>query len=266
MVKIVVCDIDNTLIPRHGELTDETKNAIKKLQDLGILFGVASGRPYSQTKEIFKTWDGAKVDFAICANGCELIDFNKNTFNTYHLMKPEWFKEIVEFMKPFHGNATMVVDGVQIAQKVDDVIREACKYSGIEPVETKGDDEFYVENSKIMFRIDASQMADLEKYLEEHPSKYYKGFKTQPDLMEFANINVSKASALEEFCKDNNISMSDVWAFGDTSNDNEMLEAAGKGICLLNGSDDTKAIADDVTDKTCMDNGFADYLDKHLFN
>lgn len=265
MVRIVVCDIDNTLIPRHGELTAETISAINKLRENSILFGVASGRPYSQTKEIFKTWD-INLDFVICANGCEIMDFKENKFSTYHLMKPEWFKEIIELMKPFNGNVTMVIDGIQYAQKVDETIKEACKYSGIEPIEVKSDEQFYVENSKIMIRIDRNRMEECEEYLSKHPSKFYKGFKTQPDLIEFTDINVSKASALIEYCKSKDIDIKEVWAFGDTSNDNEMLEVAGRGICLLNGTDDTKAIADDITEKTCADNGFADYLNKNLFN
>lgn len=29
-------------------------------------------------------------------------------------------------------------------------------------------------------------------------------------------------------------------AFGDTSNDNDMLKVAGCGVCMINGTDDTK--------------------------
>ena len=52
--------------------------------------------------------------------------------------------------------------------------------------------------------------------------------------------------------------------FGDTSNDNEMISVAGLGVCLLNGSDDTKALANDITDLTCEEEGFADYVEKHI--
>ncbi len=59
------------------------------------------------------------------------------------------------------------------------------------------------------------------------------------------------------------INTNDVIAFGDTSNDNEMLKAAGWGVCMKNGSNDTKAIADDITDFTCDEDGLGRYLEKN---
>ena len=47
------------------------------------------------------------------------------------------------------------------------------------------------------------------------------------------------------------IDLADVWVFGDTSNDNEMIRMAGLGICMENGSEDTKQIADMITEKPC---------------
>ena len=44
-----------------------------------------------------------------------------------------------------------------------------------------------------------------------------------------------------------------------------MLIAAGKGICMLNGSDDTKKIADEISYKPCSEDGFADYINKKIF-
>ena len=53
-------------------------------------------------------------------------------------------------------------------------------------------------------------------------------------------------------------------AFGDTTNDNSMLEQAGWGVCLLNGSNDTKAIADEITKHTCSEDGFANYVEEYI--
>ena len=57
----------------------------------------------------------------------------------------------------------------------------------------------------------------------------------------------------------------EIMAFGDTTNDNAMIETAAWGVCLKNGSDDTKAIADDITRFDCKQDGFADYIEEHLF-
>lgn len=264
MPKAIVADIDNTLVSKHEEMSGVTKDVISKLAKNHIYFGIASGRPYCQVDPLVKDW-GIPVDFVISANGCELVELRTNSTKTFFMMKPEWFKEIIEFMKPFKANAMMVIDGIQNVQFVDEDVISSSKYMNKMPRVIKDISEYYIENSKIMFRVEPSQMDECEKYVNSHPSEFYKGFKTQPYLMEFANKNVSKAYALKEYCDSYSIDLKDVWAFGDTTNDNDMLIASGKGICMLNGSDDTKEIADEITDKTCKDDGFADYINKHLF-
>lgn len=264
MPKVIVADIDNTLVSKHEEMSEKTKDAIKKLNEYHILFGIASGRPYCQVNPLINDW-GVDVDFVIGANGCELVDLKNNITKTFFLMKPEWFKEIIDFMQPFKANAMMVIDGIQNVQFVDEDVISSSKYMNKHSRVIKDISEYYIENSKIMFRVDPKQMDKCEKYVNAHPSKHYKGFKTQPYLMEFANKDVSKAYALKQYCDSYGISLDDVWAFGDTTNDNDMLMASGRGICMLNGSIDTKEIADEITEKTCKEDGFADYINKNIF-
>ncbi|MPM62035.1 Phosphatase YwpJ [bioreactor metagenome] len=82
-------------------------------------------------------------------------------------------------------------------------------------------------------------------------------------MLEFSDRRVSKAVALEQFCLINQLPLSKVVAFGDMSNDNEMLECSGWGVCMINGSDDTKAIAQDITEFSNDEDGFAHYMEKH---
>ena len=53
------------------------------------------------------------------------------------------------------------------------------------------------------------------------------GFKTCPDLLEFSDPRANKADALTKFYEAHKIDLSEVIAFGNTSNDNEMIQAAG---------------------------------------
>ena len=46
MIRLVVSDIDGTLVPAGGKLSDRTKSAIKRLTDKGIVFALASGRTF----------------------------------------------------------------------------------------------------------------------------------------------------------------------------------------------------------------------------
>ncbi|KAJ3007395.1 UNVERIFIED_CONTAM: hypothetical protein HDU68_003541 [Siphonaria sp. JEL0065] len=67
-----------------------------------------------------------------------------------------------------------------------------------------------------------------------------------PHFLEIAAMGMHKAVGLEKYCKANGIHVDDVVAFGDFLNDIEMLEFAGLGLCMGNGHEDVKKVADRV--------------------
>ena len=85
-------------------------------------------------------------------------------------------------------------------------------------------------------------------------------FKTQPIMLEFTDKRTDKANALKEYAKMNTLRMDEIMAFGDMTNDNNMLIVSGIGVCLKNGSDDTKDSADLITEHTNNEDGFARFL------
>ena len=107
-------------------------------------------------------------------------------------------------------------------------------------------------------------MPKIEEYYHLHKPKNVIGFKTNPMAFEFTVSRASKGVALENFCKIHNIDIKDSMAFGDTSNDNQMLKTAGIGVCLLNGTNDTKDCADFITDFDVDHDGFAQFIHKYL--
>ena len=81
--------------------------------------------------------------------------------------------------------------------------------------------------------------------------------------MEFSNKDCNKGYALRKYTEIYNIDLNDCMAFGDTTNDNEMLKICN-GVCMKNGSEDTKRCAKIITDIECDDDGFSDFIEKHI--
>ena len=61
MVKLIVCDIDNTLVPKHKKPSERSLKCIHEFEKRGILFGLASGRHYDGLKDLANQW-GIHVD------------------------------------------------------------------------------------------------------------------------------------------------------------------------------------------------------------
>ena len=55
--KLVICDIDATLVNEKKELTPRTKKDLIQLHEKGIYFGIASGRPADELKRNKEYWD-----------------------------------------------------------------------------------------------------------------------------------------------------------------------------------------------------------------
>lgn len=265
-IRAVVCDLDGTLLPRSRELPDSARDMICRLYAHGVYFGIASGRPLDELVRLVGIWGLEKeIPLFISMNGAELWDGVDKKEYGYFKLKPEWIRQVIEELEPFHLNPYVYFHGKFLCKEADENIYMSGRRAQKEVVIAKDISELYAEeNAKIMFRVKKEQMAELEQYLAEHPSPYYKGFKTQATLLEIAHRQVSKAYALERFCEKHGFGLENVLAFGDTSNDNDMLEASGWGVCLRNGSDDTKAVADEVTEKECEEEGFTYYMEKHM--
>lgn len=268
-IRLVICDLDGTLITEDRRLTAKTKETINRLHEQGVYFGLASGRSVDQQLiHLAKEWGfDYNFDVLIGMNGSELWDGIQNKRHDYYKLKREWIKEIIELMEPFDLNPFLYYHGKMLCKRIDDPTMTSSKKNQTGIIVAGDISDFYAEeNAKIMFRTTEEQMPEIEEYVKKHPSPYYKGFKTQTTMLEFTDRRVSKDVALKHFCEMNQIPLSKVVAFGDISNDNEMLEVSGWGVCMINGSDETKAIANDITERSNDEDGFAYYMEEHYFN
>ena len=94
----------------------------------------------------------------------------------------------------------------------------------------------------------------------------YKGFKTEFTMFEFSPVEADKGKLLKYFCQKHNIPIEQCMAVGDMSNDVSLIAAAGIGVCMENGSDDAKAVADIITEKSIEDDGWSYFIDHNVLN
>ena len=232
--KLVICDIDWTLLSRQKrDLDAYTLGVFEKMHRDGVMFGVASGRPIKEVQRVYDSWGlSFPCDVILEMNGGELWDEKNRKFSEYFKLKKEWVREIVENTMQFSPevNPYMYYHDSIKAMKESEVIEGTAIRNNYPLVIAKDVDDFAAEdNGKIMIRL-FERMDEFAKYLDEHPSANYHHFLTQETLMEFADSRISKGHALEQYCKAANVSLDTVMAFGDTTNDNDMIAAAGWGV------------------------------------
>lgn len=83
---------------------------------------------------------------------------------------------------------------------------------------------------------------------------------------EIVNRKFDKGKAIQRVCSYLNIPICNSVAIGDSMNDKEMLKAAGLSICMENGSEKLKKLADDVCPSVLEDGIQKAFLRHHLIH
>ena len=93
--KVIVADIDNTLVPKHQDISEYTAKTIIRCQKQGIYFGIVSGRPTNELASLIKKWGtfGIKNDLIIASNGAVLVDNIQNKRHEQYFMTPKQIKK-----------------------------------------------------------------------------------------------------------------------------------------------------------------------------
>lgn len=266
-VRLVVCDIDNTLVMKRKPLTKRARDVIVALQSKGVYFGLASGRPVHMLQSLENQWD-IKSDLLIGMNGAEYYDAKNSIHEIIHLMKREWIKEAFEIMSEFTIYPQINFDNVMYVRKDNPYILGSQAYikSQNEAHIVEDDSEFWhAETAKVGFRVLEEEMPLIEAAVASKKSTdEYIGFKTEMTMYEFSNALAQKGTLLKRFYESHNIPKEAVYSFGDMTNDISLFNESGVSVCMINGSEDAKKHADIITDLSCNEDGWADYMEKHV--
>ena len=269
--KAVMADIDGTLCLKGGQLHPLTKQALLSLHEQGVLLGLATGRAVNERVFTMRDfWElPFQFDIIMGMNGGQLWTKDDPQVKNYHLLSCESMREILEKMRPLDLNALIYEDEHMVAMRLDIFQEESMKRNKTEVIFTDGDEERLCvrPNNNILFRYDPEREDEVLAYAKTLACDRYRGMRTAPGCLEFMDPQVDKGEGLRQYAELSGIPAEKIMAFGDNDNDAEMLEAAGWGVCLKNGSDYSKKLADDITEYLCEDGGIGHYLyDKGYLN
>lgn len=237
-LKLIIADIDGTLVNENRMLTQNTKKVISRLKKHGVKFALASGRPLDEVEGLVERWECEEnlFDFYIGMNGGELWDCNTKKSESFFKMDPIHLKEILELMSKFDTNPCIYYHDNLLCKKRDERVLLSIRRTKKEVFEYKDISDMYQEpNAKILFRMDSALMKEAEDYARQHSSPYWNVFRTGPFCLEFSDSRINKAYPLQIISDRYGYNFDEMVAFGDTSNDNEMIQKVGCGVCMLNG-------------------------------
>jgi len=252
MIKMVVTDLDGTLLNDQGEISTVNKNAIATLKDKGIIFVIATGRPEQLVKPYVKqlSYD----DDLIMYNGSVIGHPYRSERKLSHFIDKTVLKSILEFGFKQH-KLMMIYTQEAIYSNPNHRVEHFEKINLTLPVDQRaifkpiGDDYNHLltkDVNKVLFvEKDESVYEEVYAHLSAFPHvdivKSQKGFiDVNP---EFAN----KGNALVKLAEFHQIDLSEIMVIGDQENDISMIKIAGLGVAVSNASDYVKSFAKMIT-------------------
>ncbi len=237
MIKAVFFDIDGTLTAFGTTIIPEdTRLALRLLKEKGIRIFVATGRYLPDLNIV--TRENLDFDGYVILNGQACVDQNLNIIYEYDLSKDidalvELFnqREVSLVMTEFEHKYTNTSNGR--AQK----FRDKLNFPPLEVSEYKGNPIYQV--SAYVNDEEASAL------ISNLPNcRFVRWNEIGVDIIP---ADGGKTKGIEKMCEHFGIDISETMAFGDSGNDQDMIEFAHIGVAMGNGSEAVKAAADYVT-------------------
>lgn len=271
-VKLIAMDLDGTLMaPDHITVTEKTKSALIKANEIGIKTVIATGRTLSVINNVLKQLPF--IDYVIYSNGAAVLDRCKDE-NIYTKPIPaDIVSKIVDILERYPVYYEVYSSGSSHAQesksgffKNKDLPQEFLEFY-MQSIQNHNSISDFAKNSEIekinLFYFDGEYYDEIKEQL------YALGGLdlTSPVSgdIEMTSAGVNKGEALNGMCKELGFTQEEVMAFGDADNDIEMLQFAGLGIAMANASAECKEAAKYETLSNGED-GIAHAIDKYIFN
>ena len=290
MYKMVVIDIDGTLLTSEGNITEETKEALLKAQESGMIVVLASGRISSSTITYAKSI--GLNSYAISGNGSVITEIEtgkdiytnclgtKATQNIANICKEnsiscnvytlqEILTEKIEYNILFYS--------IQNRELSEDKKTKINIYSDItkavsEKVDNNVSKITICDKDKSIFNSIIRKLRDIngiEVLDVSHSShKVIDVGSEKVDVnyyyTEVTKANVDKWYAVKYLSDKLGISTEEIICIGDNANDIMMVQNCGLGVILDNAAPIYKEKAKYVAPSN-NDNGIVDVLEKFVF-
>ena len=268
MYRLVVSDLDETLLNHDRRVSEEDKAAIARLRELGVKFVPASGRGYCSIDGTLRELGlyNAAGEYVISFNGGaitenhghRLVHFAPMPFETadelyrrglhYDVCIHVYTKDTVYVYNFFPDEQAYLAGRMEVTEVFEknlDFLRGQeivkCLYTNTDHAYLEG---ITRELSSLTGNLDVSYSSG--RYLEFNPK------------------GVTKGTGLRRLAELLHIDIRDTIAIGDNYNDMPMIEAAGAGAGVRNMVEELKAQCDYVTAASCDQSAVAEVIHRFI--
>ncbi len=262
-IRLLLADVDGTLVTQDKVLTDEAIAATKQLHEAGIAFAITSGRPPRGMDMLIKP----------LALQCAIAGFNGGVFVNpdlsvieSHTLDPAAARQALDQILHQSLDAWVYTADEWLIRNQDapHVAREAWTVKFGARVVPSFSDEILNQAVKIVgVSDDLERVADCEKVAQGVLGDQASVARSQPYYLDITHPRANKGAVVATLSKLMGFAPDEIATIGDMPNDVLMFQKSGFSIAMGNAGDEVKAKASAVTDSN-EDEGFAKAVRKFI--
>ena len=242
--KLLVLDVDGTLLNSEKEISKRTLAALLKVQQMGVRIVLASGRPTYGLMPLAKTLElGNYGGFILSYNGGQIINAQNGELLFERRINPE--------MLPYLEKKARK-NGFAIFTYHDDTI-----------ITDSPENEHIRKEAQLLVSDDEEALIGLEEHWRKRLNGALDVFRSEPYFLEVVPCSIDKANTLGALLEKLDVSSEEVIAIGDGVCDVSMIQSAGLGVAMGNAQDSVKVCADRITASNDED-GVAEAVEKAI--
>lgn len=253
IMKLIVSDLDGTLLDSKKEISKEDLKTIEYLKDQGHIFTFATSRYMHSMKPYIYQCD-IKVP-VIGSNGSFVYDYVTNEIIYKNLLERELVQKVIkyaslnrlQFLVHTSSDLYLTKNHIRLSfyrKNNERAINEKEKFYPIE-TDFKDFDHF---DDVFQIGIISDDVASLKNRLQDLLKSYTCTVKiTGKEVVAIVPPDSSKALAIEILLKKYQLSKEDLIVFGDDENDLSMFEYAIHSVAMANAKEIIKAKSEFVS-------------------
>ncbi len=264
-IKLVVMDLDGTLVDDEDTISEETVTLIKKLRKMGVEFTIATGRLLSAVLD-----HADKLEIKI-----PLITLDGTIVNRYpgepsifeSFLNVKHVKKAINLADKYFLTIALCHDSAIYYTEENAVLPTVLNKFGAVYKEVYSYDNYLNETLELVLcgenKENVKQVANKMSFPYTYGvrSSFYKSRdKGGIYYLEIRKMGSSKGDSMKKLQKHLNIKMRETAVIGDWYNDKSLFETDAVKIAIANAVPELKKMADYVTNRTNNENGIAEFL------
>jgi len=264
-VKVVIADVDGTLVTQEKVLTKRAAEAVLRLHEAGIQFSVTSGRP---PRGMAMLIDPLKLNQPLAAfNGGVLIQPDLTTVVSQNFLPAGVPEKVIEAIES-HGLDVWVYTDREWCVRDANAAHVAREQWTVKfpPTVVKMFAGLLGRVAKIVgVSDDFDRVAKCEKDVQQAGGAHISAARSQPYYLDVTHPQANKGEVVLAISRLLNIPVEGIATIGDMPNDVLMFEKSGVSIAMGNASPEVQASATYVT-STNEEEGFAKAIEEFVLS